>query len=168
MSILKLKKGHLMSIQRKAFTMIELIFVIVILGILSSVAISKMAVTRDDAEIVKGRSQVASIRNAIILTRNQNMLQANGARYPDRLDALSSATSNDGDPLFGHDTSVSDDTRLLDYPIYSKNSNGNWKKLNATTYAFRAMNTDVNFTYNSTNGQFDCNHAEDLCKSLAE
>ncbi len=35
----------------KAFTMIELIFVIVIIGILSAVAIPKFAATRDDAKI---------------------------------------------------------------------------------------------------------------------
>ena len=37
----------------KAFTMIELIFMIVILGILAAVAIPRLAATRDDAEIVK-------------------------------------------------------------------------------------------------------------------
>ena len=36
---------------KKGFTMIELIFVIVILGILASVAIPRLAGTRDDAEI---------------------------------------------------------------------------------------------------------------------
>ncbi|PSM51820.1 putative type II secretion system protein [Campylobacter blaseri] len=38
---------------KKAFTMIELIFVIVILGILAAVVIPRLAVARDDAKISK-------------------------------------------------------------------------------------------------------------------
>jgi general secretion pathway protein G len=42
---------------KKSFTMIELIFVIVILGILAAVAIPKLAATRDDAETAKLATQ---------------------------------------------------------------------------------------------------------------
>lgn len=46
---------------QKAFTMIELVFVIVILGILASVAIPKLAATRDDAEVVAGLQRVSML-----------------------------------------------------------------------------------------------------------
>ena len=153
---------------KKAFTMIEMIFVIVILGILSSVALSKMAITRDDAVISKARSEVAVIRNAISLKRNTNILMGQGASYPSKLDALSATTSSDSDALFDYDSNSTDsDAKLLDYPIYSKSKNG-WRKVANNKYAFNATNIDVNFTYDASNGNFDCDHTIDLCKDLTE
>ena len=46
--------------KRAGFTMIELIFVIVILGILAAVAIPKLAATRSDAEASKMVSNLAT------------------------------------------------------------------------------------------------------------
>jgi prepilin-type N-terminal cleavage/methylation domain-containing protein len=46
--------------RRSGFTMIELVFVIVILGILASVAIPKLAATRDDANIAKASTEISS------------------------------------------------------------------------------------------------------------
>ena len=47
---------------KKGFTMIELIFVIVILGILASVAIPRLAATREDAEI---STTIANLRTLV-------------------------------------------------------------------------------------------------------
>jgi len=60
---------------RKAFTMIELVFVIVVIGILSAVAIPKLAATRDDAIIARGRSTVASLRSALSSLKQKNILK---------------------------------------------------------------------------------------------
>lgn len=60
---------------RHAFTMLELTFVIVIIGILSTIAIPKFAATRDDAVIAKGRSTVASLRSSLSTLRQKNILK---------------------------------------------------------------------------------------------
>lgn len=157
--------------KRNAFTMIELIFVLVVIGILATIAIPKFAATRDDAQISKGRSDIAAIRSAIVSERQTRLLQGN-AKY---INQLHSGTAGNKDILFENNGTTSN--ALLQYGIATQdNTNGHWddgvSKVNGSwRYVFHVMNTDINFDYNSTNGRFTCDNvgnskAEELCKKL--
>jgi general secretion pathway protein G len=50
---------------RRGFTMIELVFVIVILGILASIAIPRLAASRDDARAVTIKQDIGTLSQAV-------------------------------------------------------------------------------------------------------
>ena len=60
---------------KKAFTMIELIFVIVIIGILSAVAVPKFAETGKMAYASRAESTVQALRSAISTERQKRILR---------------------------------------------------------------------------------------------
>ncbi len=62
---------------RCAFSMIELVFVIVVIGILAGIAIPKFSATRDDAIISKARATVSAIRSGLAAERQKNILKGN-------------------------------------------------------------------------------------------
>lgn len=151
---------------RPAFTMIELVFIIVVLGILSAVAIPRLAASRDDAVLVKGKSQVSAIRSGISLQRSRNMLQGTVA-IPLVLDSITAGFGNSDQRLFNFADGNS--SNILEYPIYSNTTqDGSWTKTAANSYSFNLGSKTVAFDYNATTGSFDCNHANADCKSLAE
>ena len=104
---------------KKAFTMVELIFVIVIIGILASVAIPKLAATRDDAEVSKARVTVASIRNALSMERQKRILRGDFTQ----ITSVGDATNAFGKFSADKEGNQAD---VLEYPIKSSTTKGHW------------------------------------------
>jgi len=156
--------------------MIELVFVIVVLGILAAVAIPKFAATRTDAQISKGRADVASIRSGIISDRQVRLITGDpkfieAGNAAGQLDAGAGAAGSG--PLFGG---------VLSYPV----ADSYWKNVtrpdvNSSTYTFTAGGASTTFSYHRNKtivggvtykaGTFTCtagtaNASQKLCAKL--
>ncbi len=156
---------------KPAFTMLELVFVIVILGILASVAIPRLVATRDDAIIVKGKSQISAIRSGIAMQkakallegRNRGIYNANFRLI--RLDKIISGFESTKSRLFNFEDG--NESNILEFPIFSKNdSTGGWMKTKLNTYTFEIkQDVTVEFDYNITTGIFGCTQSPN-CRLL--
>jgi general secretion pathway protein G len=144
--------------KRNAFTMIELVFVIVVLGILAAVAVPRLAATRDDAQIAKGRSDVAAIRAAIVSERQSRLLKGE-SKYITKLGSSSNA--------FEGNVSGGMTPPFMMYPPKTGTGNGEWSTTNGTSYTYKVVNTDTTFTYNNATGSFDCSSGT-YCDKLAK
>ncbi len=143
---------------KKAFTMIELIFVIVVLGILASIAIPKFAMVKKNADVVSGRADVATIRAAIVSERQTQLVKGTNSYIPKL------TPTGETDTLF-----QGDGTRtLLLYGISSGTGSGKWRKdgTDEMRYYYHVEGTDNTFDYNSTTGQFNCTSGND-CTGLS-
>ncbi|MCF6310191.1 MAG: type II secretion system GspH family protein [Sulfurimonas sp.] len=130
---------------KNAFTMIELVFVIVVLGILAAIAIPRLAATRTDAQITKGRADIASIRSAIVTERQGRLIQGQSGWIL--------TLSIDTTTLF---TGVDANQTLLMYGIAAGIGDGHWQSTSGTAYTYTVQGADVPFTYTPVDGKFTC------------
>ena len=115
---------------KQAFTMVELIFVIVIIGILAAVAVPKLAATRDDAEISKAKVLVASVRNALTMERQKRVLRG---------DFSAITAVGGGSDVFGHFDNNSSQSTIFEYSVLSNTDKGHWSINPAgTEYTFNS------------------------------
>ena len=153
------------TMNRNAFTMLELTFVIVVIGILSAIAIPKFAATRDDAVLTKSISTVAAVRNAISTERQKRILRGD-------FDAISdlALTNGSNQPIF--DFYDGDNTLpVLEYSLRScanASARGCWISTADATYTYRMPGSSNNVNFTLGNNRFTCDTTNADCRTLTE
>ena len=112
---------------KKAFTMIELIFVIVVLGILTMVALPRLASSKEDAELTRVKAEIAAIRSAIQTHRRANLLKQNGNGYPKDLSKKTIEEITNGTKL-GKNWNLNDSGGTLTVTIAGKKATFTYDK----------------------------------------
>ncbi|MBR8462154.1 prepilin-type N-terminal cleavage/methylation domain-containing protein [Campylobacter sp. faydin G-24] len=134
---------------QRAFSMLELIFVIIILSILVSIAMPKLLVTRDDATLTSAKTTITAIQSAITTAYNENLLKGS-PHYPTKLE-------NDGELLF---------SAILNVGVKDSGmGKSGWHKTAQNSYTLIIAKQSANFTYSPTNGVFECSSGA-LCERL--
>jgi len=141
---------------RNAFTILELIFVIVILGVLAAVALPRMGTSMEAAYVAQAQGDVSAVRAAIASARQKQLVRGiNG--YITQL-STSNARLFDGNGT----------EALLMYPITPR-ATGGWTRTQNLTYRFTVdANNFATFTYTPATGRFDCDHNQNLCQRIVE
>ena len=136
---------------KKSFTILELIFVIVVIGILAGVAVPRLFTGVDDAEVAKVQSDVATIRAAISTRYGKNIMAGN-----DNCPSLET-DPNDNQLFEG----------ILTYPIKRNSGTVKWDG-NGSDYNVTINGKVITFKYlnNSENNcKFEC---KDNCSVIGE
>ena len=101
---------------KKAFTMVELVFVIVVIGILSAVAIPKLAPILNSAKDSKAKEILSSVRSSISTERQKQILSGD---YGDV-----NITNDTGRVFTNYDNNNSH--RVLNYDLKDCTHKGCW------------------------------------------
>lgn len=124
---------------RKGFTLIELILVIAILGILAISALPRFLNLSGSAEQASRDGVVGAVRSGIALYRANDMVATGGTgSYPASLDANVAGAC------------VTCFSTILANGV----NDASWTRASATSYSFNDGTSTTNYTYNVTNGTF--------------
>ncbi len=126
-------------LNKKGFTLIELIMVIVIIAILAVVAVPKYLDLKNEAAKGAMMGVVGGIRGGIRVSHAKSLAAGTDNKWPDILDDATDNQVADADhPLFGS---------VLDTPVEA-----DWKKIHDGEYECTA--TSVTWGYSDTTGKF--------------
>ena len=122
-----------------AFTLIEMLIVVILIGIFAGIAVPRFAGFQNEAQIAAEEASVHSIRSAIKLYSIDSALKSRKPFYPAVLDSAGAGNATPENSLFGI---------ILQNPI----SDHRWRKESDTLYKGPAGNS---YTYDPAAGTFN-------------
>jgi len=137
--------------QNKAFSLLEIVFTILIISTLLVIAMPYFQNSIDKSSFTKLKTELLMIQNGINQYNNKQVISSSG-------EILDSLEDEDNTYLF---------SKILPTPIVSNNKNNSWEKLEENMYIYRFSNNEtLLFKYDSTNARFMCDTNEELCKEV--
>ena len=128
-------------LNKKGFTLVELIMVIVIIAILAIVAIPKYFDIQDKAQTAAMMGVVGGIRGGIHTAYAYSASAGTKPSWPTILDdAEDNQVAGASNPLFGS---------VLDTPVEA-----DWTKIHDSEYVCTGPTVDVTWDYNPSTGKF--------------
>ncbi len=77
-----MRNARFIPVHRRAFTLIELLLVLVILGVLAAIVVPKLAGRSEDAKIKAARAEISILSGAL------DMFEVDNGRYPSTQEGL--------------------------------------------------------------------------------
>jgi general secretion pathway protein G len=137
---------------KKAFSLLEIIFVLIVMLIITTIAVSKFDTAVSNTNVTKIKSDILQIRTGINFYKNKMILK----NLNDSLNQL----EDNNEMLFN---------KILEHPILSSNQPiaKAWSKISSTKYKVYLSNESfLEFYYDNEAYIFDCDISNKLCKEL--
>ena len=146
---------------KPSFSLFEMIIVIVLIAIISSMGIYKLFFTLDNTHELEVKTQVQLIKNAIVQKQNEHILLGEEVVINSLDDASINTPSQ---VLFSH---------ILQQTILSSSTAestvAKWIKIAHNQYKINlSKDQSLVFTYDKNNATFECDYNNLACKELYE
>ena len=129
---------------KQSFTLIEFIFIILIIAVLSSIAISKISNTNISSSIITCKNDLNIINYAIKDKVQENIFKNNKTKL----------------------LTLQNDNILFSNILNNFNSQA-WIKTNVNQYKYKVDNSNfLIFTFDSISNKFTCDKNKELCKKV--
>ena len=152
---------------KKTFSILELIFVLCIISILVLFFMNNIPnIVFNQKNIFKIKVDIALIRSSIQKNFRLKLLKKTEAKYINFLDEVK--INKEGEYLF---TGTKKDILINNIILSSsleKKKEYSWIKVSKSKYILYINSNNIEFIYDNTNGNFDCNIKNELCKEINE